>query len=144
MNIQRVSIYSASPFGLQRDNMLHPPPAQWYIYSESNDTRYQKWEGSSVASGLRNLSNELDKKALLAQGRSVQNWVTNWIFKTLSFFKKIHSPTTPKSSGRLGGWEGVSWAGCCSYRGHQLLAHSGMAILGQEPLLVMYSETKLP
>lgn len=28
MNILRVSIYYASPFGLERDNMLHPPPAQ--------------------------------------------------------------------------------------------------------------------
>lgn len=38
----------------------------------------------------------------------------------------------------------VGLAERCGYRGHQLLAHSGVAILGQEPLLVMYSETKLP
>lgn len=74
-NIQRVSIYSASPFGPERDKHAPPSPpsawAEWHIYSESNDTRYQKWEGSSVASGLRNLSNELDNKALLVQGRSI-------------------------------------------------------------------------
>ncbi len=38
----------------------------------------------------------------------------------------------------------VGWLVSCSYRGHQLLARSGVAILGQQPLLVMYSETKLP
>lgn len=104
-----------------------------------------------MASGLRNLSNELDKKALLAQGRSIQNWVTNFFFfLNISFYLKGTYPDTSLKLWeirRVGvgqvGWL-VSWAGCCSYRGHQLLAHSGVAILGQEPLLVMYSETKLP
>lgn len=41
-----------------------------------------------MASGLRNLSNELDKKALLAQGRSIQNWVTDGILKHKLFFKR--------------------------------------------------------
>lgn len=32
VNIQRVSIYSASPFGLERDNMLHPSPLSRVTY----------------------------------------------------------------------------------------------------------------
>lgn len=123
--------------------------AEWHIYSESNDSRYQKWEGSSVVSGLRNLSNEYDKKALLAQGRSIQNWVAKCILKEKLYVTRHIIATFPISSAkttRVGvgqvGWSAGLEAAATECKGSRLIA--GVAILGQQPLLVIYSETKLP
>lgn len=58
MNIQRVSIYSASPFGLERNNMLHPPPSQpepsdiFTVKVMILDTRIERAPAWPVVSGI--------------------------------------------------------------------------------------------
>ena len=65
VNIQRVSIYSASPFGLERDNMLHPPPAQ----PELSDT-------FTVKVMILDTRNERAPAWPVDSGISLMNWTT--------------------------------------------------------------------
>lgn len=127
------------------NSMLHPPPAQpalsdiFTVKVMILDTRNVGDPAWSVDSGI-----------------SLMNWTRKpcW-HKEEGFRLGVTSRHKLAVPARKTGWVGAgqvgwlrSWAGCyccsSSSRGHRLPAHSGVAIVGQEPLLVMYSETKLP
>lgn len=126
-------------------NMLHPPPTLpersdiFTVKVMILDTRNERTPARPVDSGISLMN--LTRKPC---------WHKEEGFRDEWHFKKKSLPTPPKSTAKMRrvgvgqvGWL-LSWAGCCSYRRPQLPSHSGAAALGQEPLLVMYSETKLP
>lgn len=71
-------------------------------------------------------------------------------WKNIDVFGAHPDNRLPKCHGRAGGWEWDRWVGRsagpdeAATEATGLLAQSGVTVLGQEPLLVMYSETKLP
>lgn len=130
--------------------MLHPSPAQ----PELSDI-------FTVKVMIPDTRNGGDPAWSVDSGISLMNWTRKPCWHKEEGFRlgvttlDVKNTSLLSQHGRLAGWVGagqvgwlLSWAGCycssSSSRGHQLLARSGVAIVGQEPLLVMYSETKLP
>lgn len=131
------------------NSMLRPSPAQpelsdiFTVKVMILDTRNGGDPAWSVDSGISLMN--WTRKPCWHKEEGFRLGVTTPDFKNTSLLSQHEGLAGWLGAGQVG-WL-LSWAGwyyCSSSRGHWLLAHSGVAIVGQEPLLVMYSETKLP
>lgn len=125
--------------------MLHPPPTppeQSDIFTVKGmilDTRNERTPARPVDSGISLMN--LTRKPCWHKEEGFRDERQTEFFQN----KKIHQHHL-KARLRWGGWERDRWVGWMLQlqKTPGSRPRSGAAVLGQEPLLVMYSETKLP